>query len=207
MPCGARERKNMNFIDFCKSLAIDVKGQGWVGSWISIVLTLSVRNIDMWVAPNVFLHNIVILWSAFENGVLCEGDEKIGQLWLWMQWEKEFPISSVPSNKNSFYCIPCRKTVSCGHMSKADVQRYCCVGLLFLYFNVLFSHSGGNSNPKNFRSTNTLRTCSLKKASFCMFCDISYHCYKIIQNQLLENKLNWKFVCLVKLKEWSWIFL
>ena len=84
MPCGARERKNMNFIDFCKSLAIDVKGRGWVGSRISVILTLSVSNIDMWVAPNVFLHNIVILWSVFQNGVLCKEDEKIGQLWSIM---------------------------------------------------------------------------------------------------------------------------
>ena len=40
-------------------------------------------------------------------------------------WEKDFPITSVARNKHSFYCIPCRKSLSCGHMGKADVIRQC----------------------------------------------------------------------------------
>ena len=40
------------------------------------------------------------------------------------EWEKEFPISCVANNVNAFYCIPCKKTVSCGHMGKADVIRH-----------------------------------------------------------------------------------
>ena len=37
-------------------------------------------------------------------------------------WEKKFPISCVANNKNSFYCIPCKKAVSCGHVGKVMVR-------------------------------------------------------------------------------------
>ena len=40
-------------------------------------------------------------------------------------WAKEFPIMNVADNKHAFYCIPCKKSISCGHMGKADVVRHC----------------------------------------------------------------------------------
>ena len=35
-------------------------------------------------------------------------------------WEKDFPIGPASQNKHAFYCHPCQKVISCGHM------RGCC---------------------------------------------------------------------------------
>ena len=40
-------------------------------------------------------------------------------------WEKEYPILPSNNNRQAFYCIPCKKAVSCAHMGKGDVQRHC----------------------------------------------------------------------------------
>jgi hypothetical protein len=42
-----------------------------------------------------------------------------------VEWAREFPISAANNNKYAFYCVPCKKNVSCGHQGKADVERHC----------------------------------------------------------------------------------
>ena len=39
-------------------------------------------------------------------------------------WKKNFPITSA-ADSSAFYCIPCKKTVSCSHQGEADVKRHC----------------------------------------------------------------------------------
>ena len=39
-------------------------------------------------------------------------------------WKKNFPITSAP-DESAFYCIPCKKTVSCSHQGEAHVKRHC----------------------------------------------------------------------------------
>ena len=40
-------------------------------------------------------------------------------------WEKEFPIQRANGNPQAFYCVPCKKSISCGHMGRGDVVRHC----------------------------------------------------------------------------------
>ena len=40
-------------------------------------------------------------------------------------WGKEFPISPANGNRYAFYCIPCKKNVSCAHIGKGDVKHHC----------------------------------------------------------------------------------
>ena len=39
--------------------------------------------------------------------------------------KKDFPIGPASQNKNTFYCHPCQKVISCGHMGRGDVARHC----------------------------------------------------------------------------------
>ena len=41
------------------------------------------------------------------------------------EWEKNFPIQAVPSDKYKFYCIPCGENVSCHHQGLGDVKAHC----------------------------------------------------------------------------------
>ena len=38
-------------------------------------------------------------------------------------WANDFPVMNVTDDKHAFYCIPCKKEISCGHMGKADTVR------------------------------------------------------------------------------------
>ena len=38
---------------------------------------------------------------------------------------KSFPIGRVNDNPHAFYCIPCKKSVSCAHMGINDVKEHC----------------------------------------------------------------------------------
>ena len=40
-------------------------------------------------------------------------------------WENEFPITAANRNKHAFHCLPCKITISCSHMGKADVKKHC----------------------------------------------------------------------------------
>ena len=40
-------------------------------------------------------------------------------------WTKSFPIGRVNDNPHVFYCIPCKKSVSCAHMGISDVKEQC----------------------------------------------------------------------------------
>ena len=39
-------------------------------------------------------------------------------------WEKQYPVGPANDTKYAFYCIPCKKNVSCSHMGKADVKQH-----------------------------------------------------------------------------------
>ena len=41
-----------------------------------------------------------------------------------LAWKKDYPVTSCP-NATAFYCIPYRKTVSCAHQGKGDLERHC----------------------------------------------------------------------------------
>ena len=40
-------------------------------------------------------------------------------------WTKIFPIGRVNENPHAFYCIPCKKSVSCAYMGINDVKEHC----------------------------------------------------------------------------------
>ena len=40
-------------------------------------------------------------------------------------WKKEFPIQRANGNPKAFYCVPCKKSISCGHVGRGDVVRHC----------------------------------------------------------------------------------
>jgi len=40
------------------------------------------------------------------------------------EWMNDYPITRANCNKHAFYCVPCKKTISCGHQGLADVQRH-----------------------------------------------------------------------------------
>ena len=40
------------------------------------------------------------------------------------EWMKEFPVSPANGNEYAFYCIPCKKNVSCSHQGFNDVRRH-----------------------------------------------------------------------------------
>ena len=39
-------------------------------------------------------------------------------------WTKRFLIGRVNGNPYAFYCIPCKKSVSCAHMGINDVKKH-----------------------------------------------------------------------------------
>ena len=41
-----------------------------------------------------------------------------------LAWKQDYPVTSCP-DINAFYCIPCRKNVSCAHQSKGELERHC----------------------------------------------------------------------------------
>jgi hypothetical protein len=41
------------------------------------------------------------------------------------KWEKDFSVCTANDNRYAFYCIPCKKNVSCAHMGRADVKQHC----------------------------------------------------------------------------------
>ena len=40
-------------------------------------------------------------------------------------WTKSFPIGRVNENPYAFYCIPCKKSISCAYMGINDVKEHC----------------------------------------------------------------------------------
>ena len=40
-------------------------------------------------------------------------------------WENEFPITAANGNKRAFYCLLCKRNISCSHMGRADVKKHC----------------------------------------------------------------------------------
>ena len=40
-------------------------------------------------------------------------------------WCESYPISKVNDNPHAFYCIPCKRSLSCGHMGISDVKDHC----------------------------------------------------------------------------------
>ena len=41
------------------------------------------------------------------------------------EWAESFPIGPVNGNSGAFYCIPCKKSVSCTHQGLGDVKKHC----------------------------------------------------------------------------------
>ena len=41
------------------------------------------------------------------------------------EWSKQYPISRSDSNPYAFYCIPCKRSVSCSHQGFSDVTKHC----------------------------------------------------------------------------------
>lgn len=41
------------------------------------------------------------------------------------EWMDQYPISRSDGNPHAFYCIPCKKNVSCSHQGLADVTKHC----------------------------------------------------------------------------------
>ena len=41
------------------------------------------------------------------------------------EWANEFPIQKANNNPYAFYCVPCKKNVSCEFQGKRDVERHC----------------------------------------------------------------------------------
>ena len=39
------------------------------------------------------------------------------------EWMNDYPITRANGNKHAFYCVPCKKTISCCHQGLAGVQR------------------------------------------------------------------------------------
>ena len=42
-----------------------------------------------------------------------------------VEWATLYPIGRATGNSFAFYCIPCKKNVSCSHMGLADVKQHC----------------------------------------------------------------------------------
>ena len=71
------------------------------------------------------------------------------------EWAKEFPITVSNDNRYSFYCIPCKKNVQCGHMvAIGDVKQHCKtsiqeidmakqVGMVKLHFHFIIAWGKG----------------------------------------------------------------
>ncbi|KAF0992180.1 hypothetical protein HZS_3726 [Henneguya salminicola] len=41
------------------------------------------------------------------------------------EWEKYYPVSDVPLDKHSFFCVPCQRTISCSDKGLRNVRRHC----------------------------------------------------------------------------------
>ena len=41
------------------------------------------------------------------------------------EWADSYPLGPVNGNKGAFYCIPCKKGVSCTHQGLGDVKQHC----------------------------------------------------------------------------------
>ncbi|KAF1742257.1 hypothetical protein MXB_258 [Myxobolus squamalis] len=41
------------------------------------------------------------------------------------EWEKYYPITEVVSDKNAFYCVPCKRSISCSDKGLRNVRRHC----------------------------------------------------------------------------------
>ena len=40
------------------------------------------------------------------------------------EWAESYPIGSINGNLDAFYCIPCKKSVSCTHQGLGDVKQH-----------------------------------------------------------------------------------
>ena len=41
------------------------------------------------------------------------------------EWTKCYPVQAVRIDQYSFFCVPCNKTISCGHQGLKDVKDHC----------------------------------------------------------------------------------
>ena len=41
------------------------------------------------------------------------------------EWSKKHPIICADENPHAFYCVPCKKNVSCKHQGLAEVKAHC----------------------------------------------------------------------------------
>ena len=41
------------------------------------------------------------------------------------EWTKCYPVRAVRNDQYSFFCVPCNKTISCGHQGLKDVKDHC----------------------------------------------------------------------------------
>ena len=67
----------------------------------------------------------------------------------------DYPITYSNGNKRAFYCMPCEKTISCGHQGLADVQRHVQSGSHISLARALHDNRKGSNMfaPANAEST------------------------------------------------------
>ena len=41
------------------------------------------------------------------------------------EWADSYPVGPVNGSKGAFYCIPCKKSLSCTHQGLGDVKQHC----------------------------------------------------------------------------------
>ena len=73
----------------------------------------------------VLLHNSVYFLRSLFSKMATEAKKAKRLTSFDHSWENDFPVRGVADNQNLFYCIPCKKTISCGHMGRLDVERHC----------------------------------------------------------------------------------
>ena len=42
-----------------------------------------------------------------------------------VEWSKKYPVTKSNGNPYAFYCVPCRKSVSCTHQGLSDLTAHC----------------------------------------------------------------------------------
>ena len=42
-----------------------------------------------------------------------------------VEWSKKYPVTKSNGNPFAFYCVPCKKNVSCAHQGLSDLTAHC----------------------------------------------------------------------------------